>query len=493
MTITESPATAVDYEAVIGLETHVELGTVSKMFCGCDTAFGAEPNTHVCAVCLGLPGSLPVVNEAAIERTVRIGLALNCEIVSWCRFARKNYFYPDMPKNFQISQYDEPLCVGGYLDVTVDGEVHRVGITRVHMEEDTGKSLHVGGSDGRIHGATHSLLDYNRAGVPLVEIVTEPDIRSADVAAAYVTELREILRAVGVSEAKMEQGQLRCDANVSVRPRGTEKFGTRTETKNLNSIRSVSRAITYEIGRQAQLIDSGGRIVQETRHFDETAGVTRAGRVKEEATDYRYFPEPDLLPIALPAEYIAEIRDTMPELPAARRARLIEGFGFSQLELEQMVGAGVLDLVEETIAAGAAPDSARAWWLNELARTASERGVEPADLPLTGVQLAKVIELVAEGTLTNALARKVVAGVLDGEGSPEEVVAARGLAVVEDADALAAACDEAIAGAPDIAQKVREGKAAAVGPLVGAVMKAMRGSADPAKVRAFLLERLGGG
>ena len=490
-TTAPKPATGIDYEPVIGLETHVELGTVSKMFCGCDTAFGAEPNTHVCPVCLGLPGALPVVNEAAIALTVRIGLALNCEIVSWCRFARKNYFYPDMPKNFQISQYDEPLCINGHLDVTVDGEVHRVGITRVHMEEDTGKSLHVGGSDGRIHGATHSLLDYNRAGVPLVEIVTEPDIRSAEVAHAYVSELREILRAVGVSEAKMEQGQMRCDANVSIRPRGTEKFGTRTETKNLNSIRSVSRAIGYEIGRQAQVLDSGGCIVQETRHFDETGGVTLSGRVKEEATDYRYFPEPDLLPVALDRSFIEAIRDAMPELPAARRSRLVENFGFSPLELEQMVGAGVLDLVEDTIAAGAAPDSARAWWLNELARTASERGIEPAELHLTGVQLAKVIELVAAGTLTNALARKVVAGVLDGEGSPEEVISARGLAVVEDAGALAAACDEAIAGAPDIAQKVRDGKAAAVGPLVGTVMKAMRGSADPAKVRAALLERLG--
>ncbi len=480
-----------DYEPVIGLETHVELGTVSKMFCGCPTEFGAEPNTQVCPVCLGLPGALPVVNEAAIALTVRIGLALNCEIAPWCRFARKNYFYPDMPKNFQISQYDEPLCVGGYLDVEVGGEVYRVGITRVHMEEDTGKSLHVGGGDGRIHGATHSLLDYNRAGVPLVEIVTEPDIRSAEVAGAYVTELRELLRALGVSEVRMEQGQLRCDANVSLRPRGTEKFGTRTESKNLNSIRSVERAITYEIGRQAEVLDGGGRIVQETRHFDEARGVTQAGRTKEEATDYRYFPEPDLLPVALERSYIEAIRDALPELPAARRTRLSEQFGFSPLELEQMVGAGVLDLVEDTIAAGAAPDSARAWWLNELARLAAERGSTPAELPLTGVALARVIQLVAQGFLTNALARQVLAGVINREGSPEEVMKARGLAVVEDADALSAACEQAIAGAPDIAQKVRDGKVAAVGPLVGAVMKAMRGSADPAKVRAALLENLG--
>jgi aspartyl-tRNA(Asn)/glutamyl-tRNA(Gln) amidotransferase subunit B len=488
MTVTQ---TRTDWEPVIGLETHVELGTVSKMFCGCSTTFGAEPNTHICPTCLGLPGALPVVNESAIALTVKIGLALNCEIVHWSRFARKNYFYPDMPKNFQISQYDEPICVGGYLDVTVNGEIHRVGITRVHMEEDTGKSLHIGGSDGRIHGATHSLLDYNRAGVPLVEIVTEPDIRSAEVAKAYVTELREVLRALRVSEAKMEQGQMRCDANVSLRPRGTEKFGTRTETKNLNSLRSVERAIAHEIIRQAEVLEGGGKIIQETRHFDEAHGVTQSGRVKEEATDYRYFPEPDLLPVALDDAFIEAIRDQLPELPSVRRTRLSEEFGFAPLELEQMVGAGVLDLVEETIAAGAAPDSARAWWLNELARIASERGVEPSDLPLTGAQLARVIELVAGGTLTNALARQVIAGVLNGEGTPDQVVADRGLALVEDADALSSAADAAIASAPDIAEKVRGGKAAAVGPLVGAVMKAMKGSADAAKVRELLLEKLG--
>ncbi len=487
--VADSPALT-KYEAVIGLETHVELGTLSKMFCGCSTAFGAEPNTQVCPTCLGLPGSLPVVNESAVEMTVRIGLALGAEIAPWCRFARKNYFYPDMPKNFQISQYDEPLCVGGHLDVEVNGETHRVGITRVHMEEDTGKSLHVGGADGRIHGATHSLLDYNRAGVPLVEIVTEPDIRSAEVARAYVAELRELLRSLGVSEARMEQGQLRCDANVSLRLRGSQPFGTRTETKNINSLRSVERAIGFEIERQAEVLDGGGRIIQETRHFDEASGGTASGRTKEEATDYRYFPEPDLLPIAVSADLIAQIRESLPELPSARRARLCEQFGFSPLELEQMMGAGVLDMVEDTIAAGAAPDAARAWWQNELSRIASERGVEPAALPVSGVELARVIELVAEGTLTNALARQVVAGVIEGEGTPDQIVHARGLAVVQDADALGAACDEAISGAPDIAQKVRDGKDAAVGPLVGAVMKAMRGSADAAKVRALLLEKL---
>ncbi len=475
------------WEAVVGLETHVELGTASKMFCGCATDFGAEPNSHTCPVCLALPGALPVVNERAIEFAVRIGLALNCDIASWCRFARKNYFYPDMPKNFQISQYDEPLCAFGYLDVEVDGEVHRVGITRVHLEEDTGKSLHVGGSTGRIHGATHSLMDYNRAGVPLVEIVTEPDIRSAAVAKAYLAELRDLLRSLGVSEARMEQGQMRCDANVSLRRRGTETFGTRTETKNLNSLRSVERAVDSEIVRQAEVLEGGGRIVQETRHFDEAAGRSSSGRVKEEATDYRYFPEPDLTPMALPREQVEAIRATLPELPAQRRARLQEEFGYSALDLEQMRGAGVLDLVQDTIAAGASPDAARSWWLNEPLRSAADA----EGLPIRGTDVARIIELVAEGTLTNALARQVVEGMLAGEGTTDEVVAARGLALERDDDALGKAVDDAIAGAPDLAEKVRGGKLNAVGPLVGGVMKAMRGKADAAQVKALLLEKLG--
>ena len=484
------------YEPVIGLETHVELGTVSKMFCGCATAFGAEPNTQVCPVCLGLPGSLPVVNEAAVRFAVMIGLALHCDIASWCRFARKNYFYPDMPKNFQISQYDEPLCTDGWLDVEVDGEVHRVGITRVHMEEDTGKSLHVGGTTGRIHGATHSLVDYNRAGIPLVEIVTEPDVRSPEVARAYVDELRELIRALGVSDVRMEQGSLRCDANVSLRRRPAPgepdaPFGTRTETKNLNSLRSVERAVRYEITRQAAMLDDGGRITQETRHFDEASGRTSAGRSKEEATDYRYFPEPDLTPLALSAQYVDDLRAGLPELPAARRARLIAEHGYTARDLTDLRNAGVLDLVEETVGAGATPTAARKWWLNELARRAADAGVPPHDLAITPADVARVTVLVADGQLTDALARKVIDGVLAGEGTPDEVVAGRGLAVVADDGALTAAVDAAIAGAPEIAEKVRGGKINAVGPLVGAVMKAMKGQADAASVRALLLERLG--
>ncbi|CAN5853264.1 hypothetical protein BH18ACT7_BH18ACT7_04960 [soil metagenome] len=314
------------YAPVIGLETHVELGTASKMFCGCPTEFGAEPNTQVCPVCLGLPGALPVANAAAIEATIRIGLALHCSIASWCRFARKNYFYPDMPKNFQISQYDEPLCTDGWVDVLLSGDTYRIEIERVHLEEDTGKSLHVGGATGRIHGATHSLVDYNRAGIPLVEIVTKPvtgtGARAPEVARAYVTELRDILRALGVSDVRMEQGSLRCDVNTSLSPLDSPVWGTRTETKNVNSLRSVERAVRSEILRQSTVLDGGGRITQETRHFHENTGQSTPGRSKEEATDYRYFPEPDLVPLAPAEEWIGQLRGTLPELPSARRARL---------------------------------------------------------------------------------------------------------------------------------------------------------------------------
>src|ERR1700678_397540 len=339
------------YEPVFGLETHVELGTTTKMFCGCITTFGAEPNTHTCPVCLGLPGSLPAVNERAIEYAIKIGLALNCSIASWCRFARKNYFYPDMPKNFQISQYDEPLCTDGYLDVTVEGQRVRVGIERVHLEEDTGKSLHVGGATGRIHGADYALVDYNRAGIPLVEIVTKPiegtGAAAPEVARTYVTELRDLVRALGVSDVRMEEGSLRCDVNTSLAPRGSDRWGTRTETKNVNSLRSVERSVRFEIERQAAVLDAGGRVIQETRHFHEDSGTTTSGRSKEEAQDYRYFPEPDLVPIAPSAEWVDTLRATLPELPSARRARLQAEWNLSDLDLAALTNAGALDLVAE--------------------------------------------------------------------------------------------------------------------------------------------------
>ncbi len=483
-----------EFEPVIGLETHVELGTASKMFCGCDTTFGAEPNTHTCPVCLGLPGALPVVNETAIESTIRIGLALHCDIATWCRFARKNYFYPDMPKNFQTSQYDEPLCTDGYLDVEVEGETVRIPIERVHLEEDTGKSLHVGGSTGRIHGATHSLVDYNRAGIPLVEIVTKPVTgtkhRPAEIAKAYVTELRDVLRGLGVSDVRMEQGSMRCDVNVSLNKPGAD-WGTRSETKNVNSLRSVERAVRSEVERQAARLRAGERIVQETRHFHEDTGLSTSGRSKEEAMDYRYFPEPDLVPIAPDPGWVAELKTALPPAPSVRRRQLVEQLGLSPLDSEAMTNAGVLDQVLATVDAGAPAAEARNWWLGHLAQQANTAGVDAAELVITPEQVARVVALVAAGKLTAGLAKQVVDGVLAGEGEPDAVVAARGLAVVSDEGALGAAVDEAIASQPDTAEKVRGGKVAAVGALVGAVMKTTRGQADASVVRRLLLERLG--
>ncbi|MDX3229541.1 Asp-tRNA(Asn)/Glu-tRNA(Gln) amidotransferase subunit GatB [Streptomyces sp. ME19-01-6] len=484
------------YDPVMGLEVHVELGTTTKMFCGCSTALGAETNAQTCPTCLGLPGSLPVVNETGVESAIKIGLALNCEIAEWCRFARKNYFYPDMPKNFQTSQYDEPIAFNGYLDVEIDGgEVFRVEIERAHMEEDTGKSTHVGGATGRIHGAQHSLLDYNRAGIPLIEIVTKPIVgagdRAPEVAKAYVAELRELIKALGVSEARMEMGQMRCDVNLSLRPHGVEKFGTRSETKNVNSLRSVERAARFEIQRQAAVLGDGGTVIQETRHFHEEDGSTTPGRVKEEAEDYRYFPEPDLVPVAPSREWVEKLRAGLPELPRVRRNRLREEWGISGHEMRSVLNAGAIDLITATIDAGADAASARKWWMGELARRANEDGVDLASLPITPAQVARVCALVAEGSLNDKLARQVIEGVLAGEGDPDAVVQARGLQIVSDEGALGAAVDEAIAGNAAIADKIRGGKVAAAGALVGAVMKATRGQADAARVRELILEKLG--
>jgi aspartyl-tRNA(Asn)/glutamyl-tRNA(Gln) amidotransferase subunit B len=483
------------YDPVLGLEVHVELNTASKMFCGCSTAFGAEPNTQVCPVCLGLPGSLPVVNAKAVESAIRIGLALNCTIAEWCRFARKNYFYPDMPKNYQISQYDEPIAYDGWTEVVLDGKIYRIDIERAHMEEDTGKSLHVGGATGRIHGADYSLLDYNRSGVPLIEIVTKPiegtGAKAPEVARAYVTMLRDLLRALGVSDVRMEQGSLRCDANVSLRPIGTSTFGTRTETKNVNSLRSVERALRYEITRQAAVLAGGGRVVQETRHWQEDSGVTTAGRSKETAEDYRYFPEPDLVPIAPSREWVEELRATLPEPPAARLDRVSAEWGFSELEMRDVVSAGAVNAIEATVAAGASPQSARKWWLTEIARRANELGVDLENVGVTAQQVAEIQALVEDGTINDKLARQVFEAVIAGEGSPADVVAARKLAIVSDEDALAAAVDEAINANPQIVDKIKSGKTQAAGALIGSVMKQLRGQADAARVRELILEKIG--
>ena len=487
------------YEPVLGLEVHVELGTESKMFCGCNTVFGAAPNTQTCPVCLGLPGALPVVNSKAIDYTIAIGLALNCSIAPYSRFARKNYFYPDMPKNFQTSQYDEPICVNGYLDVTVDTEEgpkdFRIEIERVHMEEDTGKSLHMGGSTGRIHGADYSLLDYNRAGIPLVEIVTKVVTGTGkyapEVARAYVSELRDILRGLGVSDVKMEQGSLRCDANVSLRLIGSEKLGTRSETKNVNSLRSVERAVRGEMIRHAELLNKGERVTQETRHFHEDTGLTTPGRSKEQAEDYRYFPEPDLVPVAPSSELVEKIRASLPEKPSVRRKKLQEVWQVPDKEMAAMINADVLDLVEETVKLGADPTRARGWWLGEIARIANEKAVAASELSINPQDVAEIVALIAQGDLTDKLARQVVEGVINGEGRPAEIIEKRGIKVVSDDSALMAAIEKAIAAQPDVAEKVRGGHIPAAGALIGAIMKETKGQADAAKVRELLLKHLG--
>jgi aspartyl-tRNA(Asn)/glutamyl-tRNA(Gln) amidotransferase subunit B len=490
------------YDPVMGLEVHVELNTATKMFCGCATGFGAEPNTQVCPVCLGLPGALPVVNAAAVDSAIRIGLALNCEIATWCRFARKNYFYPDMPKNFQTSQYDEPIAFEGYLDVEMaDGSTFRVDIERAHMEEDTGKSLHIGGATGRIHGADHSLVDYNRAGIPLVEIVTKPLVgageRAPEVAKAYVGALRDLLKALKVSDVRMEQGSLRCDANVSLRPKAEEPaaqndvpLGTRTETKNVNSLRSVERAVRYEMTRHAAVLNSGASILQETRHWHEDTGVTTSGRVKSDADDYRYFPEPDLVPVAPTRERVEELRATMPEPPDERRRRLQNDWGYSDMEMRDVMNAGAVMLIEESVAAGATPAGARKWWLGELARRASAEGRDLADFGVTPDDVAELDTMVASGRLNDSMARQVLDAVLAGEGSPLAVADARGLLLVSDDRALSIAVDAVIAANPDVADKVRDGKLQAAGALIGQVMKEMKGQADAAKIRELILEKL---
>jgi aspartyl-tRNA(Asn)/glutamyl-tRNA(Gln) amidotransferase subunit B len=487
------------YDPVLGLEVHVELNTESKMFCSCSTTFGGEPNTQTCPVCLALPGALPVVNARAIESTIKIGLALNCQIAPYSRFARKNYFYPDMPKNFQISQYDEPICFDGYVDVEIDTDEgpkeFRIEVERVHMEEDTGKSLHVGGATGRIHGADYSLLDYNRAGIPLVEIVTKivpgTGKYAPEVARAYVAELRDILRGLGVSDVKMEQGSLRCDANVSLKPIGSDVLGTRSETKNVNSLRSVERAIRGEMIRHAELLDVGQKVKQETRHFQEDTGLTRSGRSKEQAEDYRYFPEPDLVPVAPDAGWIEELRKALPERPSLRRKRLKQEWNVPDKEMAAMVNADVLDIVEATVVLGADPTKARSWWLGEISRIANDKEVSVTELAITPADVAEIVALVNKGELTDKLARQVVEGVVAGEGTPAEVVAKRGIKVVNDDGALMAAIEKVCLEQPDTAQKVRDGHIPAAGALIGAVMKETKGQADAARVRELLLGHLG--
>ncbi|GAB2545604.1 Asp-tRNA(Asn)/Glu-tRNA(Gln) amidotransferase subunit GatB [Brachybacterium huguangmaarense] len=484
------------YDPVLGIEVHVELGTATKMFDGAPNVFAAEPNTAITPVSLGLPGTLPVVNEKAVEYAIRIGLALNCEIAESCRFARKQYFYPDLTKNFQTSQYDEPIAFDGHLDVELDdGEIVRVEIERAHMEEDAGKNTHVGGSTGRIHGASHSLVDYNRAGVPLVEIVTKPITgtgkRAPEVAAAYVRTLRDIFRALDVSEARMERGNVRADINVSLRESPEAPLGTRSETKNVNSFRAIERTVRYEISRHAGILDEGGRVIQETRHFHEEDGSTSSGRPKSDAEDYRYFPEPDLLPVAPSREWVEEIRASLPELPAARRRRLLGEWGFTDLEMRDVTNAGALDLIEQTVAAGASAQSARKWWMGELARTAREQETDLDALAVTPAQIAELQKLIDGKKINDKIARTVLGKVLAGEGDPAAIVETEGLAVVSDDSVLTAAVDQALADNPDVVEKIKGGKVQAIGALIGPIMKATRGQADAGRVREIILGKLG--
>jgi aspartyl-tRNA(Asn)/glutamyl-tRNA(Gln) amidotransferase subunit B len=492
------------FEPVLGFEVHVELSTQTKMFSDApNPARRGAPqdvrsNSQITPVDLGLPGSLPVVNQVAVEYAISLGLALGCEIAPSSRFARKNYFYPDMAKDYQISQFDEPIAGEGSVEIELeDGSTFTIPIERAHMEEDAGKLTHIGGSTGRIQGAEYSLVDYNRSGVPLVEIVTQmifgAEKQAPEIGKAYVSTIRDIVRALDISEGRMERGNLRCDANISLRRRvdpGEEpnKPGTRTETKNVNSLRSVERAVRYEIQRQAAILEGGGTITQETRHWHEDTGTTSAGRPKSDADDYRYFPEPDLLPIEPRPELIAKLKAALPEAPGIRRNRLKQSWGFTDLEFQDVQNSGLLVEVEETVKLGATPQAARKWWTGEIARLANAQDADASSL-ITPTDVAAVVELVETGTLTDRLARQVIEGVIAGEGTPAEVVEKRGLKVVSDDGALIAAIDAALAQQPDVLEKIRDGKVQAAGAVIGAVMKAMSGAADAGRVRELVLER----
>jgi len=480
----------VTWESVIGLETHVELQTASKMFCGCPVDFGDDPNTATCPVCLALPGALPVVNEAAIEGILSIGAALQCTLTESSLFYRKNYFYPDLPKNYQISQYTFPLCLGGHLDVDVNGTQTTVGITRVHMEEDTGKSLHVGAS-GRIDAAEHTLLDFNRAGVPLVEIVTEPDIRSADQARAYGIELQRVIRSLGVSDARLEEGSMRFDANISIRPTGSSELGTRTEVKNVNSLRSLQRAIAFEIERQIGVLEDGGSVNQETRHWDEDQGATVAMRSKEESEDYRYFQEPDLLPLRVDAEWQERVHAALPELPSAARARFV-ATGVDVRTADLLIDSeGLGALFDAAVAAGADARTAGIWLTGEVVAYLRREDVAAAETGLTANDLAELSAMTGDGRLSATAAKEVLGAVLAGEGSPEAVAEVRDLIQVSDHGAIEDAVAAVITEHPDAFAKLADGDMKPIGFLVGQVMRSTGGKADPRVVQEVLRHKAG--
>lgn len=476
------------YEAVIGLEVHTELQTTTKIFCGCKTSFGAEPNTNVCPVCLGLPGVLPVLNKRVLEFAVRAGLALNCEISRFSKFDRKNYYYPDLPKNFQTSQFDLPICERGHLDIEVNGEKKQIRITRAHMEEDAGKLVHHGTS---ITDSDYSLVDYNRTGTPLLEIVTEPDMRSAKEAVAYLEKMRAILQYIGISDCRMEEGSLRCDANVSVRPVGQKELGTKTEIKNINSFKGVEKAIEYEALRQAEILEDGGKIIQETRTWDEKEGVTKSMRTKEEANDYRYFPEPDLAPFTVSEEYIEDIRKTLPELPDERRERYIANFGLSSTDAQYMTNdKDTSDYFETVVAAGADPKASVNWIMGEFASQLSNAGIEIAKAPVTPENLAKLLALIAKGTISGKIAKKVFAEMWKDGADPEEIVKAQGLVQISDTGALKELVVKVIANNPKAVEDFKAGKKKAVGALVGQIMKETKGKANPKVINELLNDEL---
>lgn len=476
------------YEAVIGLEVHTELQTKTKIFCSCRTSFGADPNTNVCPVCLGLPGVLPVLNKKVLEYAVRAGLALNCEISRFSKFDRKNYYYPDLPKNFQTSQFDLPICEHGYLDVEVEGEKRRIRITRAHMEEDAGKLVHHGTS---ITDSDYSLVDYNRTGTPLLEIVSEPDMRSAKEAVAYMEKMRAILQYVGISDCRMEEGSLRCDANVSVRPVGQKELGTKTEIKNINSFKGVERAIEYEAMRQAELLEDGGKVVQETRTWDEKEGVTKSMRTKEEANDYRYFPEPDLVPFTVSDEYIENIRKSLPELPDARKERYMKEFGLSSEDAVFMTNdKATADYFEAAVDAGADPKACVNWLMGEFASQLSTDGIEIAKTPVSAENLAALLKLISKGTISGKIAKKVFATMWKEGGNPEEIVKAQGLVQISDTAELSKLVDEVVGKNPKAVEDFKAGKKKAVGALVGQIMKATKGKANPRVINELLNKKL---
>jgi len=478
------------WESVIGIEVHVELGTASKMFCGCPVVFGDQPNTAVCPTCLGLPGALPVTNGTAIEWLARIGLALHCQIAPFSVFHRKNYFYADVPKNYQISQFDLPLCVDGWLDVTVDGEEIRVGIERAHMEEDTGKSLHQG-SGGRIHAATSTLLDFNRSGVPLVEIVSRPDLRSAAQARAYAQDLRAVVAELGVSDARMEEGSIRFDANVSVRPVGDTELGTKVEIKNMNSFRSLERAIASEIDRQVGVLEEGGVVIQETRHWDEEAGATKGMRTKEGSSDYRYFTEPDLVPLEMLASTVDKVRADLPELPADRRQRFGD-LGLDSPLASVLSGSGpdLRRVFDEAVALGADPVMSANWITGEVTAAFRRAETATAEVRIKGSDLAELVMMVKEGILSSSAAKEALSGVMAGEGSPRVVAEARDLMQVSDEGLIGEAIDQVLAANVEAIERFRGGEEKVLGFLVGQVMRATGGKADPKLVNALLRQRI---